>query len=333
MAMAFGILTTLPLLLIGAALISPFLPGSWRALRLLAFGLCYLAMELVGLLAALALWVASGFGAKIGSPRFQTVHYGLLRWALRGLVLAAEWLFELEVVEDVDRGAARLRSDRPVIVMSRHAGPGDSFLLVHEILANERRPRIVLKDTMQLDPFVDVVLNRLPNKFICTDPKRRRPRDHPVTAIGDLASTMGPADALLIFPEGGNFTEQRRMRAIQRLRSRGEVVGAARAEALVHLLPPRPAGAFAALDGCPEADAVFVAHTGLDELDTLSDLWYAIPQDNTLTVSWRVVPREEIPAATQRGDWLDEEWAAIDLWVSDQHSLNQAQRLPRPEAS
>ena len=278
-------------------------------------------MELLGLIAALALWVGSGFGAKIGSTRFQAMHYRLLSWALRALVLAAEWLFELEIVEEPEHEAALLRLDRPAIVMSRHAGPGDSFLLVHEILANDRRPRIVLKDTLQLDPFIDVILNRLPNRFICTDPKRRRPEDDPVTAIGDLASTMGPQDALLIFPEGGNFTEKRRVRAIERLRSRGELVGAARAEALVHALPPRQAGAFAALDGCPTADAVFVAHTGLDELDTIADLWHAIPQENTLMVSWQVLPREDIPEGSQRGDWLHDQWAVIDRWVAQRQQL------------
>ena len=29
-----------------------------------------------------------------------------------------------------------------------------------------RRPRIVLKDTLQLDPVVDVYLNRLPSSFV-----------------------------------------------------------------------------------------------------------------------------------------------------------------------
>ncbi len=33
-----------------------------------------------------------------------------------------------------------------------------------------REPRIVLKDTLQWDPAIDVVLNRLPNRFIRPDP-------------------------------------------------------------------------------------------------------------------------------------------------------------------
>ena len=312
---AFWVLTALPLLLIGAAVLSPFLPGKWRALRLLAFALAYLAMELIGLLAALGLWIGSGFGAKIRSPRFIDLHYGLLRWALGALVIAAERLFTLEVVEDAGREIAPIAArPNPLVVLSRHAGPGDSFLLAHEIMSVAgRRPRIVLKAELQLDPFIDVVLNRLPNRFISTRPGAA---DDPVAAIAALASDMGPDDALLIFPEGGNFSEARRTRAIERLRDRGQLVGARRAEDLTYLLPPRPAGAFAALDACPTADAVFVAHTGLDDLDSMADLWHAIPQDNTLQVAWTGVAREDIPVGPERTTWLLDAWEDIDTWIT-----------------
>src|SRR4029450_6899592 len=56
---------------------------------------------------------------------------------------------------------ARARLTPPVIVLSRHAGPGDSFLLVHQLLSRYRRkPRIVMKAALQFDPGLDVVINR-----------------------------------------------------------------------------------------------------------------------------------------------------------------------------
>ena len=59
------------------------------------------------------------------------------------------------------------RLARPVIVLSRHAGPGDSFLLVHQLLSvYGRRPRVVMTATLQFDPSLDVMGNRLPNVFI-----------------------------------------------------------------------------------------------------------------------------------------------------------------------
>ena len=52
-------------------------------------------------------------------------------------------------------------------MLSRHAGPGDSLLLVHHLLSvYHRRPRVVMKAALQLDPGLDVVGNRVPNVFI-----------------------------------------------------------------------------------------------------------------------------------------------------------------------
>ena len=67
-------------------------------------------------------------------------------------------------------------STNAMVVLSRHAGPGDSFLLVHTLMDRDhlRRPRIVLKDVLQLDPLIDVYLNRLPNHFVHGRSGRRR---------------------------------------------------------------------------------------------------------------------------------------------------------------
>jgi hypothetical protein len=45
LVITFFLITGLPVLLILAAAASPLLPGRWRALRLLWFGLVWLAME------------------------------------------------------------------------------------------------------------------------------------------------------------------------------------------------------------------------------------------------------------------------------------------------
>ena len=74
-----------PLLALPAALLAPVV-GS-RGLRLLAIAVSYAARHAAGLLACLALWVASGFGARSRSARFQRAYYDLARsWA--GLTIA-----------------------------------------------------------------------------------------------------------------------------------------------------------------------------------------------------------------------------------------------------
>ncbi|MGO9191302.1 MAG: 1-acyl-sn-glycerol-3-phosphate acyltransferase [Streptosporangiaceae bacterium] len=86
---------------------------------------------------------------------------------------------------------------------SRHAGPGDSFLLVHQLLSiYQRRPRVVMKATLQLDPNVDIVGNRLPNVFIKHRPAGERIHTE---QIGRLARGLDQNSALVIFPEGGNW--------------------------------------------------------------------------------------------------------------------------------
>ena len=113
--------------------------------------------------------------------------------------------------------AARLA--RPVIVLSRHAGPGDSLLLVRHLLSvYGRRPRVVMKATMQLDPSLDVVANRLPNVFV----QHRRAGEGVFSEqIERLASGLDQLGALVIFPEGGNWTPGRWRRGIRRLEAAG----------------------------------------------------------------------------------------------------------------
>jgi 1-acyl-sn-glycerol-3-phosphate acyltransferase len=311
---------SLPVLVVVAVVVSVWLPGRWYALRLLGFALVYLALEVVGLAVAAVLWALSGFGRRSEAPAFRAAHYTMLRLLLDVLMRVAQRLFALRLVTDgaswspLDDGVPG--STNAMVVLSRHAGPGDSFLLVHTLMNRDhlRRPRIVLKDVLQLDPLIDVYLNRLPNHFVTAGPGAGATS---VEAIADLARGMGDQDALLIFPEGANFTPQRRFRAIQRLRDRKLVAAVRRAEAMRHVLPPRPAGVTAALRAAPHADVVFVAHTGLEHLSTVRDIWRGLPTDKTLYLRWWFVPAAEVPRdETEQTDWLYHWWKTIDDWIN-----------------
>ena len=59
----------------------------------------------------------------------------------------------------------------PLLVCCRHAGPGDSFLLMYALMHWYRRePRVVLKDTLAWDPAVGIILHRLPSRFVRPNP-------------------------------------------------------------------------------------------------------------------------------------------------------------------
>jgi 1-acyl-sn-glycerol-3-phosphate acyltransferase len=324
--LTIALIVTMPLLLLVAAAASPRLPGRWRALRLLWFGLIWLALESAALVVCLGLWVASGFGGRLRSEAYQDRHYALMRWFLATLFDMATRTFRLTVtIEEpeltAEEAAARLA--RPVIVLSRHAGPGDSFLLIHHLLTRyRRRPRIVMKAMLQLDPGLDVVINRLPNAFV-----RPGRGTGVVREIVRLAKGLGANGALVIFPEGGNYTPRRRLRAIERLEQRRRLEEAASARAMQNLLAPRTGGALAAIKAAPGADVIFVAHTGLEDLITIGDIWRALPMEQSLKARWWRVPAHEVPRKLPEQDqvrWLYEWWARIDAWID----ANRPARLP-----
>lgn len=318
-AIAFVVL--FPLLALGFGVAGLSRRGRMRALRLLCFGLIWLVAETSALFMCLGLWIASGFGGRLRTEPYQSRHYAIMRWFLDLVFRAGSRMFRVQVEVDepaltAEEQAARLA--RPVIVLSRHAGPGDSFLLVHHLLSvYGRRPRVVMKATMQLDPSLDVVANRLPNVFV---QGRRIGEKVYVEQIERLARGLDRTGALVIFPEGGNWTPGRWRRGIRRLEGAGRADLAERARAMPNLLAPRTGGALSAIAACPDADVIFVAHAGLDTLVTVSDVWRSLPMDQIVHAKWWRVPAGEVPRS---GDheahvrWLYDWWERIDTWISE----------------
>jgi 1-acyl-sn-glycerol-3-phosphate acyltransferase len=305
---------TLPLWLIGAALLSPLLPGRWRALRLLWVVVLYLTCEALLLLVMFGLWFSSGFGRRLHTKYFEGLHYDLVQGVMWVFFREARRVLALRI--ETDGPTPDAHPGVPILVACRHAGPGDSFTLIHALMHwYHREPRVVLKDTLAWDPAIDVVLRRIPARFISPNPAVGEDLESQITA---LAQGLDENDAFVIFPEGGNFTPARRQRGIDRLRKLGLDRMAARAEAMTHVLAPRPGGFIAALDGAPDADVVLVAHTGLDHLLTVADVWRELPMDKRIVMRWWQVPREEIPAGRdERIEWLFGWWEQIDAWIED----------------
>lgn len=316
--LAVVLLATLPAWLLIAAAASPLVQGRLRPLRVVWLGTVYVVWDACALIALFGLWVASGFGWKVRSPAFQRAHYVLTGAFLRFLFAQAKWTLRLRLdIAGSDPDTAL--PGRPELVVCRHAGPGDSFVLVHALVNwFDREPRIVLKDSLQWDPAVDVLLNRLPNRFIAP----QRDPGGLEKLVGNLAVGLDENDAFVIFPEGGNFTPRRRIRAIEMLRARGLEKMAARAEQMRNVLAPRPGGLLAALDAAPEAGVIFVAHTGLDRMLTVGDVWRELPMDKQITMRFWSVPPEDVPMGReQRIEWLYDWWAKIDAWIEETRPL------------
>jgi 1-acyl-sn-glycerol-3-phosphate acyltransferase len=311
-ALTVTLWVTLPVWLVAGAALSPVLPGRLRPLRVLWVALVYITCESLLLVVMLGLWISSGFGRSLRSPYFEGIHYDLVQGTMWVFFREARRVLRLRIETEGPTPAAY--PGRPILVCCRHAGPGDSFVLIHTLMAwYDREPRVVLKDTLAWDPAIDVLLNRIPARFITPNPGEGERLEE---QIASLATGLDENDAFVIFPEGGNFTPHRRQRAIDRLRRLGLDRMAQRAERMIHVLAPRPGGFLAALDAAPEADVVLVAHTGLDHLVTVGDIWRELPMDKRIVMRWWQVPRDEIPAdRDERIDWLFVWWERIDAWI------------------
>ncbi|MFC7649007.1 hypothetical protein ACFQX6_57715 [Streptosporangium lutulentum] len=92
-----------------------------------------------------------------------------------------------------------------------------------------------------------------------------------------------------------------------------------------HLLPPHPGGAIAAIDACPAADVVFVAHTGLDDLITLGDIWRRLPVRAEIKAKWWRIRAADIPRDREsQTRWLFEQWEKIDAWIAENQPSSSA---------
>lgn len=299
-----------PALLLLALVASPF-AGGWRPVRMLAIVVDGVARHFAATVACFALWVMSGFGWKLRSAAMQRAHYSIMRWFAGGLYNRIVSVARVRVLlEDSEAAVAALKgSARPVIALSRHAGEGDTLLVIHQLLAfYERVPQIVMHEALRLDPLVDSLGGRLPNRFL--DP-RGGDSERQVAA---MAAELGDSAALLIFPEGGNFSRARRRRAIERLEEHDHAREAALAREMKHVSAPRPGGTLAAISAAPDADVVIVGHTGFPS--GLREVWDLLPEEQTINMRMWHIPAAEIPADPDaRMQWLFDCWSTLDAWV------------------
>jgi 1-acyl-sn-glycerol-3-phosphate acyltransferase len=307
-----GVLTS-PLLL-GLGAIAGALTGRRQPLIVARLMLAYFTHELVVLVACGALWLATAGGRWIHTPRSQALHWRLLRWYFRGLAAAGRASLDIDVVSDASPEATNaLESDQPLIVLSRHAGPGDTILIGDELTHRfRRRPSVVFKESIAIDPCVDLLAHRLPHAMLDTSD-----REECEARIAEITGELGPRGTLLLFPEGGNFTPERRRAALRRLWRKGRRHSARHAETMRHVLPPQPIGVLAALRARDDTDVIFSAHTGLGLAAYPRELWRDMPIGRTLHTRMWLVRSADIPSTSdEQVAWLYDWWKRIDEWVA-----------------
>jgi 1-acyl-sn-glycerol-3-phosphate acyltransferase len=294
-----------------ATLVAP-LSRRRRLPRLCLFGALYLTVNASLVLCCAACWLRYPRARRRDEARWSALHLILLRRALSLVVAAAKPLlgFSVEVQEPPD---SHLTAGRPLLLLARHGGPGDSFALVQLLVSRyRRRPAIVLKETLRWDPGLDVILGRLPSCFIGRGDRGKAPG-----RLAALARGMHSDDAILLFPEGGNWTPVRHSRAIARLLHAGRGQAAADAAENRNVLPPQPTGLLACMSGRPDLAIAVVAHTGLEDLVSPALIWRALPvTGRPMIVRWWFQPGRSLPSTEDgRRGWLRLQWALVDSWI------------------
>lgn len=85
-------------------------------------------------------------------------------------------------------------AEKPLLIFSRHAGPGDTVLLIDQLLSRyARRPSVVFKETLALDPSIDLIAHRLPHAVLDTDN-----REECEARIEQTAGKLGAHGALAV---------------------------------------------------------------------------------------------------------------------------------------
>lgn len=315
---AFVVLVAVLPILLPALAVADLVRGTRLATtRLALFGVVFLAAEMAGLVACLV-----GSLVTAGSPARSVAWHRALQtaWA-RALLAAAKTLFDFRIeIEGDDAVPAG-----PVLVLARHVSIADTLL--PSVLLTHRHGlalRFVLKRELLSDPCLDVVGHRLPNVFV-----RRGSRDSAgeIARVRELAAGIGRGEGVLIYPEGTRFTPAKRARSLERMAA-NDPERHARVRGLARVLPPELGGTLALLDACPDADVLFLAHTGFEGATTLREVTSGALVGRRVRVAFRCVATADVPRASdERARWLDAAWARVDAWVAGMEAPSAARPL------
>ena len=313
---AIVVIVTLPVTVVIAALLDVVLRRwGFGTVRIIAFAAWYLFVGVLVQLRGLVMWVLTAFGRNSQTERAMTMQYATVRWWIASMLGGLRVCLGLRLEPDHPELLVG-----PAIVVARHQSLADVFVPTGlSIMDNGTWVRVVLTSGLVNEPSLDLFGHRTPQYFIernSSDPRAE------VEALVRLAANTDDNTALVIFPEGGLFREDRKEHVLASLEKR-DPIQAERGRQLRHLLPPRVAGFSGLLDGAPHADVVIVGHVGFDKLTDPATIWRSVPLDETAKISIRRFDRTEVPSdAEGRRDWLNDRWSEMDEWI---HSENTAQ--------
>ncbi len=291
--------------------------GKWPLVRAVSFLAFYLCCESAGIIASFFIWLS-----WMRRERFLRHNFELQRWWAGSLYKGARRLFDLRIRAE----GAEVLSNGPMLVFLRHASLADTlFPAVFISNAHGIRLKYALKRELLWDPCIDIVGNRLENRFL-----RRGPGDS--ERVGEMMENLSADEGVIIYPEGTRFRESKRARILEKLSQTLDADLLEKAGEFRNVLPPRPGGPLALLEKNEGADIVFCAHTGLESVVDLRDVLRGTMISREIRVRFWRISFDAIPETREEQlRWLYDEWAKVDRWIGEQKSspIENAQRAAK----
>lgn len=284
---------------------------NWSTLRITLVFWVYFAFEVGALFVEFTQWLLSGIWLGLNKRRFLLWNFALQRWWVGHLIPTMLWIFNARIIAEGDYDLAR----KPFLLFMRHSSTADTPLGPYFAFAQGVSLRIVVKRGLLLDPAIETSFNRCPNVFVRRDGVDSAKQ---IEAVGALMDDFGPAEGILIYPEGTRYTEAKKARIIEKLTAAGDEAAVARARALKRSLPPRPGGPLKLLEKNTGADVIFCAHVGLEASTSFREMWNGRLIGGTVRFKFWRVPFAEIPTKAEAQEaWLYQHWLKVDEFVVD----------------
>lgn len=267
-------------------------------------------IDFAGMVITAVVWLFSPVGLGVDRPKMQKRYGKVMTWWTTRLLRVISRTTPLPL--DLSQLDPELLTGN-AIVIGRHRSLLDAILPSVILGGQKRTVRYTLKDDLQYNINIDLVGQRMGHVFVNRSPEDLEEQLEPIRELG---RTIDKDSVGVIFPEGTFFNEKRKARAIASLRRR-DPRHADIAETMQFLLPPRPAGTLALLEGAPDADIIMLGHVGFEALGSIRSILRNLGGNHSIVAkAWRFA-RAEVPSEpAAQIDWLFDRWKELDTWVA-----------------
>ncbi len=312
----FAVVVASPILLVAGLAVGIVRRNRWSLLRAFALISVYLVATATGLLIGFVIWILTGAFLGLGRERQMRWYVPLQRWWTGSLWWGVRRCFSLKI--DIEQWPDEI-GDGQVLLFLRHASILDT-LLSAALVANPLRKHLVyvFKRELLWEPALDVAGSRLGGHFAKRDAGES---EREVQALTSLAENLKPDEGVIMYPEGTRWTPAKHRRVLNRIAKSGDERLVELATDLRYTLPPRLGGPLALIDGAPNANVLFLAHTGFEGLEKPKDILGGAFVGRTIRIKGWTVAAADIPRDRDgQIAWLYENWHEIDAWLAG-HAL------------